>query len=95
MAEVMWMCSKCNTFNPRDCKCGYGVIEISHFCPIMDTVWEYYNPITEESRKLLRFFCWANNVYWYEDDDYDFYEHVGREEAAKAGCKYIVMNNLS
>ena len=69
------------------------VIEISHFCPIMEAVW--ITPITEESFKAVRFFCWANSVYWYSEEKHNFFEFVGREKAAEKGCKYVVMENLS
>ena len=69
------------------------VIEISYKCPIMDCVWK--SPITDETVKGVRFFCWANSVYWYSDCKENFFEFIGREKAVEKGCKHVVMDNLS
>ena len=68
------------------------VIDVTN-CPILDIVW--VSPITDESIKAVRFFCWANNVYWYSAEKQDFFEFIGREKAAKKGCKHVVMENMS
>jgi hypothetical protein len=77
----------------REREAAAAVIEIRHECPILDVVWK--SPITDESIKGVKFFCWANNVYWYSDEKYNFFESHGRREAATNGFKHIVMDNLS